>query len=152
MNVPDDVFLEVVSEKPSLQFFTICLERPVGFPWAISLRRPEEGLQNAKEEFARLMERESEIIEELSLLAERIDALKKQYLAALSEANFTECLGTLYTEGFLFGLQGWVPEDAENSFLDHFAASELAILVRTRDPLEDETPPTLFKNNWFLKN
>lgn len=151
LNVPDDVFLEVVSEKPSLQFFTICLERPVELPWATPLRRPDEGLQKAKEERARLMERESEIIEELSTLADRIEALKKQYLAVLSQASYTECLGTLYSEGFLFGLQGWVPADAENAFLDQFASSDLAILVRTRDPLEDETPPILFKNNWFFR-
>jgi V/A-type H+-transporting ATPase subunit I len=151
LNVPDDVFLEVVSEKPSLQFFTICLERPVELPWATPLRRPDEGLQKAKAERARLMERESEIIEELSTLADRIEALKKQYLAVLSQASYTECLGTLYSEGFLFGLQGWVPADAENAFFDQFASSDLAILVRTRDPLEDETPPTLLKNNWFFK-
>ena len=43
-----------------------------------------------------------------------------------------------------------MPADAENVFLDQFASSDLAILVRTRF-LEDETPPTLFKNNWFFR-
>jgi V/A-type H+-transporting ATPase subunit I len=151
LNVPDDVFMEVVSEKPSLQFFTISLEHPVDLSWAVPLRRPEEGLQKAKEEVAHLMEEESEIVKELSLLAERIDVLKRQYLAALSEANFTECLGTLYSEGFLFGLQGWIPENDENAFLNRFATSELAVFTQTRDPLENETPPTLFKNNWFFR-
>jgi len=151
LKVPDDVFIEVVSEKPNLQFFTISLERPVDLPWAVQLRRPEDGLQKANEEIARLMEEESEIAKELSLLAERIDVLKRQYLAALSEANFTECLGTLYSEGFLFGLQGWIPKDDENAFLNRLAVCELAVLVQTRDPLENETPPTLFKNNWFFR-
>jgi V/A-type H+-transporting ATPase subunit I len=151
LNIPDDVFMEVVSDKPSLQFITVRLGHPVELPWAAPLRLPEEGLQKAKEEIALLMERESQIVHELFLLAERIDIIKKQYLDRLSEADFTECLGTLYSEGFLFGLQGWAPADIENVFLNQIATSELAILVKMRDPLEDETPPTLFKNNWFFK-
>lgn len=150
-NLPDDVFVEIVSEKPSLQFFTISLGYPVDLPWAIALRRPEEGLNKAKEEIADLKEKESEIIQELFDLAQRIDSIKKQYMDTLSEANFTECLGTLYSEGFLFGLQGWLPADAEKAFLNQLAASESAILVKMRDPLEDEAPPTLLKNNWFFK-
>ena len=151
LKVPDDVFMEVVSEKPSLQFFTISLEHPVDLPWAVPLRRPEEGLQKAKEEITRLIEEESEIVKELSLLAERIDVLRRQHLAALSEANFVECLGTLYSEGFLFGMQGWVPAGTEKDFLDQLGRSGLDVLAKTRDPLEEETPPTLFKNNWFFK-
>ena len=151
LSVPDYVFVEVVSEKPSLQFFTVSLGHSIELPWAISLRRPEQGLKEAKEEFTRLKEKESAIIQELSLLAQRIDEIKKQYLTVLSEANFTECLGTLYTEELLFGLQGWVPEDAENRFIDHLKAAELPILVNVREPQGDETPPTLFKNNWFIR-
>ena len=151
MDVPDDVFVQVVSKKPVLQFFTVSIGHPVELPWATPLRRPGESLQKAKEEFVHLTEKESEVVQQLSALAERIDILKRQYLAALSEANFTECLGTVYSEGFIFGLQGWVPADDENALLDQLAASDLAILVRTRDPLEDETPPTLFKNNWFFR-
>lgn len=151
MKIPDNVFVEVVSEKPNLQFFTVCLEHPVELPWAIMLRRPDKGLQEAREEYARLVEREADIVKNLSVMAIQIEALKKHYLAAFSQASYTECLGTLYSEGFLFGLQGWVPLDIEDSFLEHIAVSKLAVTVETRYPLEDETPPTLFKNNWFFK-
>ncbi len=151
LNVPEDVFVEVVLEKPTLQFFTVRLDGPVELPRATPLRRPEEGLQKVKEEAALLAARELEITGELTALAEGVDALKMQYLVALSEANYTECLGTLYTEGFIFGLQGWVPADVEDDFFERFGASGLAVLVETRDPLEDETPPTLFRNNWFFR-
>jgi V/A-type H+-transporting ATPase subunit I len=151
MIVPDDVFVEVVSEKPNLQFFAVRLGQPLELTWAIPLRRPDEGLQEARKEFEHLVERETEIVQRLSALSERNEELKKHYLAVLSEANFTECMGTLYSEGFLFGLQGWVPADVENAFLNQLGASDLAILVKTRDPIEDETPPIMFKNNWFFK-
>jgi len=151
LDVPDDVFVQIVSAKPVLQFFTVRLGSPVELPWATPLRRPDQGLQKAREEVAHLREREPQIVNELSLLARQTDVLKKYYLAAISEENFIECLGTLYSDRFLFGMQGWVPADGENKLFDRLAQSGLAVLVRTRDPLEEELPPTLFKNNWFFR-
>lgn len=151
LDIPDDAFIQIVAEKPVLQFFTVRLGSPVELPWATPLRRPDQGLQKAREEVARLTEKESHIVNELCLLARQIDVLKKQYLAAISEENFIECLGTLYSDEFLFGMQGWVPADREKNLFDQLALSQLAVLVRTRDPFEEETPPTLFKNNWFIK-
>lgn len=151
MDIPDDVFVQVVSEKPILQFFTIRIGSPVELPWATQLRRPEMGLLKAKEEVSRLKEKESEVVHELSLLAQRINVLKRHYLTALNEANFTECLGTLYAEELLFGLQGWIPADAEKDFTDRVVISDMQILVQMRNPLEDENPPTLLKNNWFIR-
>ena len=151
LDIPDDVFAQIVSEKPVLQFFTIRLGRPVDLPWATPLRRPEKGVKKAKDELSSLVIDESEAIKELSRLASRIDALKKEYLAALSETSFIECLGSLYSDGLLFGVQGWVPADIENDFLGKIAATGLGVIVRTRDPQEDEAPPILFKNNWFFR-
>jgi V/A-type H+-transporting ATPase subunit I len=151
LDIPDDTFIQIVAEKPVLQFFTVRLGSPVELPWATPLRRPDQGLQKAREEVARLTEKESEIVNELSLLAKQVDVLKTQYLAAISEESFIECLGTLYSDEFLFGMQGWVPADSEKSLFDRLALSQLAVLVRTRDPFEEEAPPTLFKNNWFIK-
>jgi V/A-type H+/Na+-transporting ATPase subunit I len=151
LRVPGDVFVEIVSEKPALRFFTVRLGAPTELPWATPLRRPDEGLRKAKEEVALLTDKESAILGELAALGQRIDVLKRQYLVALSEANFSECLGTLHSEGLLFGLQGWVPADAEDGLLNRFSASRSAVLVKVRDPLEEESPPTLFKNNWLIR-
>lgn len=151
LNFPDNVFAEIVSEKPSLQFFIVSIGHSVELTWAVPLRNPDIGLQQAKDELSVLKKKELEIITELSGLAERIDVVKKHYLELLSEAKFTECVGALYTEMFLFGLQGWVPADDEKTLLDRIQASEMAIRVEMRDPLDEEMPPTLFKNNWFFK-
>jgi len=151
MEIPEDVFVHIVSEKPVLQFFTVRLGHPVELPWATPLRLPDQGLQKAKDEVERLIKRESEIYKELSLLAARIDVLKKEYFSALSEAKFVECLGSLYGDGFFFGVQGWVPADIEKSLLDKLAETQMAVIAQTREPLEDENPPTLLKNNWFFK-
>ncbi len=151
LNVPDDVLLEVVTDKPALMFFTVSYGHPIELPGAVHLRRPEQGLREVQGEVSRLVEREEALIKELSFLARKIDVIKKQYLAALNEASFAECVGTLYSEGLLFGLQGWIPADMENSFMERLATSGLNVLVKTRDPQTDEVPPTLLKNNWFIK-
>jgi len=151
MNIPDDVFTEVVSDKPVLMFFTVSYGKPVELPWAVPLRRPEQGLKEAEEELDRLAQKEEVLLGELSLLAGRHDVMKRQYLGALNEASFAECLGTIYSEGLLFGLQGWIPADRENDFMGRLGTSGLNVLVKTRDPLGEEIPPTLLKNNWFMK-
>lgn len=148
---PEDVFVQIVSHKPALLFFTIRMGHPVDLPWAVPLRRPEKGLEKVKEEYTSLVTEESKALKELSLLASRIDALRKVYFATLSEVKFRECLGSLYADGLLFGVQGWLPADGEKDFFDKVTSTGLAITISTRDPLENETPPTLFKNNRFIR-
>lgn len=151
LKFPDDIFVEIVSEKPSLLFFTISIGYPIELSWAVPLRLPDISLQKAKDELSLLRKKELEIVDELSGLAGRIDVVKRHYLETLNEARFTECVSTLYAETFLFGLQGWVPADDEKALLDRIQSSAMAVRVETRDPLNEEMPPTLFKNNWFFK-
>ncbi len=148
---PGDIFLQVVARKPELLFFTISTGVPIELPWATPLKHPEKGLFEATEEMRLLTEKEEAIIAELSGMGDRVEVLKGQYLNLLNEANYTEHLGTLYSEGLLFGLQGWLPSDLEEDFMQEASTAELAITLTTRDPAEDETPPVLLKNNWFFK-
>ncbi len=148
---PEEAFVQVVTERPILHFYTIQLGHPVEIPWATSLRHPEKGLKAAQEELRELEEREERLIAELAGASDQIELLKKRYLAALNEANYVEHLGTLYSEEVLFGIQGWVPADLEAVLLKKIESSGLPLLARTRDPLEEETPPTLLKNNWFIR-
>jgi V/A-type H+-transporting ATPase subunit I len=71
--------------------------------------------------------------------------------SALNEANFLEHLGTLYSEPYLFGLQGWIPADRTEEFLQSVEAKRLPLVVETRPPLPEEEPPILLKNNGFVR-
>jgi V/A-type H+-transporting ATPase subunit I len=150
ITVPEDVYVGVVSEKPR-SFFTIRIGSPVDIPQAVQLRLPEMGLKKALDELDALHEKEKGLIDECEGLNNRIGALEEKYSTALNEASYMEHLGALYSEEHLFGLQGWVPGDIEDGLLKGIEASGLPLMVVTRDPLEDETPPTLFKNNWFVR-
>ena len=150
LKVPEDAFVGVVTEKPVMHFFTIRLGHPVEIPQATLLRHPEQGLTAAQRELEEINETEKRVMAELAGAADRIELLKRQYLATLNEASYIEHLGTLYSEELLFGVQGWVPGDLEAGLLKNIESSGLPLLARTRDPLEQETPPTLLKNNWFI--
>ena len=150
-SVPEDVYVEVVSEKPVYSFFTIRIGSAVDIPHAVQLRLPEMGLARASDALGELREEEARLIDECEAAKNRIGELKEQYNIVLNEASYTEHLGALYSEEHLFGLQGWVPADLEDGLMREVEASKLPLMVTARDPLEDETPPTLFKNNWFIR-
>ena len=149
--LPDGIFVEVVTHKPSLHFFTISLGRPIELAWATKLKHPEKGLSMASEEIHLLTKREGLIEAELAGMGDRIDVLKRQYMALLNEANYTEHLGTLHSEELLFGIQGWLPSDCEGEFFEQAEATDLALTVTARDPIDGEDPPVLLKNNWFFR-
>jgi V/A-type H+-transporting ATPase subunit I len=150
LKFPEEAFVEVVTEKPVMHFYTIQLGRPADIPQATLLRHPELGLKEAQRELQEINEREERVTAELAGAADRIELLKRQYLSTLNEASYIECLGTLYSEDFLFGVQGWVPVDLEAELLNKIKSSGLPLLARMRDPLKEEDPPTLLKNNWFF--
>lgn len=54
-------------------------------------------------------------------------------------------------EPYLFGLQGWVPQDQETGFKAKLAESGLPLHIVARGPLDGEEPPILMRNNWFVR-
>jgi V/A-type H+-transporting ATPase subunit I len=151
ITVPDDVYMEMASVKPAFCFFTVRIGRPAEIPQATLLRLPEMGLTQAQDELERLGKQEEALYRELAGASEKWPILREQYLSAVNKASFGEHVGTLYSEGPLFGLQGWIPADLEEDLFRRIQTSALPLLVKTRDPLEEEVPPTLFKNNWFIR-
>ena len=148
---PDDLYLEVVAERQGVLFYTVSLGAPPEIPQASALPWPELSLDEAAEEIRRLSERAGHLTAELSGVAARAEVLKKQMMAALNEAAYAGHLGTLLREPYLFGVQGWIPAQQEDAFLEKVSASRLPLRVVTREPMADEDPPVLLKNNWFIQ-
>ena len=149
--IPDNVFAEIVSEKQGILFYTISLERYIDIPVASSLPMPEMSLAQAMREIERLKTEEESLADSLAGIALRADVLKEQTAVALNEARYLEQMGTLYAEDYLFGLQGWIPDDNVNDFLREIERKHLPLQCEVRDPLPEEEPPVLLKNNWFIR-
>lgn len=150
LGVPEGVFVEIVSEKQSLLFFTISLEGAIDIPGASPLPLPEMRLADVRSELEQRRAEEETLIARLAGVAHQADKLKTQVTAALNEARYLEQVGTLYAEESLFGLQGWIPDDLTANFLRQIETQSLPLQVEVREALPGEEPPVLLKNNWFV--
>ncbi|MBN1382669.1 MAG: hypothetical protein JXA41_13440 [Deltaproteobacteria bacterium] len=151
LRIPDDVLVEIISEKPDLLFYTVSLKGVTDIPGAALLPLPEMSLSAVQKELEELEVEEENLADRLAGVALRSDVLKRQVAAALNEARYLEQMGTLYAEEYLFGLQGWIPVDETADFLSRIDESSIPLQVEIREPLADETPPVLLKNNWFIR-
>ena len=150
LTVPDGVFVQIISEKQGLLFYTLSLAGPVDIAGASPLPMPEMGLYEARLEIERLKGEEETLACRIAGIALRADVLKQSVAGALNEARYLEQMGTLYAEEYLFGLQGWIPVDITEDFLERLERDRLPLQCDVRAPLPDEEPPVLLKNNWFI--
>jgi V/A-type H+-transporting ATPase subunit I len=148
---PEGLYLEVVSKQQAIHFYTLSIGDPPDMPQAQMLAWPELSLGDVEAELRRLTKRMESLTIELAGVAESAEVMKKQLIAALNEVAYTGNMATLHREPYLFGLQGWIPQDQEAVFHEKTAAGKLPLRVVTREPLEDEEPPILIRNNWFIK-
>jgi V/A-type H+-transporting ATPase subunit I len=151
LRLPDHIVAEVIAEKPALLFYTLSCSGPVDVPAAFPLPLPDIGLAEVQREIERLALEEKTLKARLGGIALRRDSLKAELAAALNEASYLEQIGTLHREEYLFGLAGWIPADQSADFLHTIEAQRLPLVVETRDPLPDEEPPVLLKNNGFVR-
>jgi V/A-type H+-transporting ATPase subunit I len=151
LTVPDKVFTQIISEKQGLLFYTMSLAGPVDIVGASPLPVPEMGLYEVRKEIERLKEEEETLACRIAGIALRADVLKQNVADALNEAHYLEHIGTLYTEEYLYGLQGWIPVDSTDDFLKRIEQDRLPLQCEVRAPLPEEEPPVLLKNNWFIR-
>ena len=151
LTLPDGVFSEVVSKKREELFYTLSLNEAHDVSGATLIPQPQMGLGQAQEEIVKLQAREASLAESLASLALRTESFKKLTAQALNEARYLEQMGTLFAQEDLFGLQGWIPENAINDFLQRIKDENLPLLCDLREPLPEEEPPVLLQNNWFVR-
>ncbi len=148
---PDDLLIEIVAQKQEVLFYAISTGAPTEIPQASALPLPELSLAELEKELIRLSEQIETLNRELAAMAQKAEQLKKQLTTALNESAYVSNLGTLYREQYLFGLQGWLPQQQEKVFQEKVVQSAIPLRMETREPLADEDPPILLKNNWFIE-
>jgi len=151
LNAPEGIFVEIVSEKQGLLFYTISLSGHVDIPGASPLPWPEISLSGCVKEIERLKGEEKSLVGRLAGVALRANVLKAQVTEALNHARYLENRGTLHAEEYLFGLQGWIPAKIAADLLKQVEAQRLPLQVEVREPLPEEEPPILYENNWFVR-
>lgn len=151
VKIPDQAYLQIVSQKRYPLFFIISHHPDMEIPQAVLLSWPEMGLEQARREHRNLLQQQAETEKALTELAGRREALKKQYLEALNRATLEHGIAALHSQEYLFGLEGWVPAENESLLREAVGNSGLPLKIEMRKPSPDEQPPLLLKNNWFIK-
>jgi V/A-type H+/Na+-transporting ATPase subunit I len=151
VQTPENAYLQIVSTKRYPLFFVISNRPDPVMPHATLLNLPEMGIEKARREQMELSVREDGLKRKLAGLAPRSDAIKKNYLETFNRELLEYGISALYSQEYLFGLEGWVPAEKESFLRETVAASGIPLVVETRDPLPHEQPPLLLKNNWFIK-
>jgi len=149
---PEDLYLEVVSSEREVCFYAISSGAPPDIPQAQRLSWPENNPEEIGEEIQEISARIETISDELAGVAGQTDFIKSELTSTINEASYAGNVAALHEEPYLFGLEGWIPQDQEDSFRKSLTESGLPLRVETRPPDDEEEPPTLFRNNWFVKN
>ena len=151
LKIPDEAYLQVVSQKRHPLFFIIAHHPDQEIPQAVLLSWPEMGLVQARREHQSLSQQQAEIKSSLAGLAGRRDAVKRQYIEALNRATLEHGIAALHSQEYLFGLEGWVPAENEALLQKTVSDSGLPLKLEMRKPSAEEQPPLLLKNNWFIR-
>lgn len=151
IKIPDDAYLQVVSQKRYPLFFVISHRLNLEVFHATLLGWPEMGLEQARREHQKLSQQQEEIKRSLAGLALKKEAVQKIYLETLNRETLDHSIAALYQQEYLFGLEGWLPAENESLLREAVEGSGIPLKLEMRKPAPDEQPPLLLKNNWFIR-
>lgn len=150
VSIPEDAFIKEVPGGKRPMFFVIARGREPLVSGATALPWPESGLDSIRSECQRLGDEQVAIRSRLSGLAFRRDEVREAYRSTLNQESLRLTVAGLFGQDYLFGLEGWVPEEKIPSLEEKLNESGLPLKLEIRKPSEDEQPPLLLKNNWFI--
>lgn len=150
VSVPEDTFIQEVQGGKRPLFFVIARGREPLVSGATVLPWPESGLGAIRSERQRLEEEEAAIRARLAGLSSRREEVREAYRSALNQESMRLTVAGLFGQDYLFGLEGWVPEERVPLLEKKLDQSGLPLKLELRKPSDDEQPPLLLKNNWFI--
>lgn len=111
---------------------------------------PGETAERLRSEIASLELENAELNRSIAALAEKGEALKKGLDGALIEQKRAEARCELFATRETFMLTGWVRSDEAEKLEGIIGETAEVYYLETRDPGEDEQPPTCCKNKKFF--
>ena len=112
---------------------------------------PGETAERLRSEIASLELETSELNGQLAALGEKADVLKKGLDGAMIEQKRAEARCELFATKETFMLTGWVRSDEADKLEGIIGENASVYYLETRDPEEDEQPPTYCKNKKFFQ-
>ena len=112
---------------------------------------PLENIRARQAEIASLREQEAETVAALEAVAKRRSLLLEGLDAATIERDRALSMAAVEKTNAAFILEGWVRADEEEKAQNAVAGAAEVFSFETRDPLEEETPPSAMKNKKLIE-
>ena len=112
---------------------------------------PREAIESLDRKIAEIDEQYAVIQKQLEAHGETIETLQNALDAETIDADRLTANGNLTYTAHAFVLEGWVREDEVEKTEQTIKDVTDAYSFETRDPIEGEEPPTVVKNNKFVK-
>ena len=112
---------------------------------------PLENIRARQAEIASLREQEAETVAALEAVAKRRSLLLEGLDAATIERDCALSMAAVEKTNAAFILEGWVRADEEEKAQNAVAGAAEVFSFETRDPLEEETPPSAMKNKKLIE-
>ena len=112
---------------------------------------PLENIRARQAEIASLREQEAETVAALETVAKRRSLLLEGLDAATIERDRALSMAAVEKTNAAFILEGWVRADEEEKAQNAVAGAAEVFSFETRDPLEEETPPSAMKNKKLIE-
>lgn len=112
---------------------------------------PREAIESLNRRIAEIDETYAETQKKLEAHGETIETLQNALDAESIDADRLTAQGDLGYTAHAFVLEGWVREDEVEKTEETIRSVTDAYSFETRDPIEGEEPPSVVKNNKFVK-
>lgn len=110
----------------------------------------EDNYERLEEKLESIALESAENSKSIAALAENAATLKKGLDGALIEESSKKAKCSLFATRETFSLEGWVRSDEEEKLKALLSGVTETYCLETRDPFDDELPPTYCKNNKFF--
>ena len=112
---------------------------------------PREAIESLDRRIAEIDEQYAEAQKQLESHGEAIETLQNALDAETIDADRMNARGDLSYTAHAFVMEGWVREDEVEKTEQAIKSVTDAYSFETRDPIEGEEPPSVVKNNKFVK-
>ena len=137
--------VEELSGKRAL-VAVIGLDEEAEFPeQAEPLELPAQDRPSIRAQAAEIDAKLQRDTERLTELAHLVDEMQAEHTRLGQEAQFTVAQRSGLADEHLFGVQGWVPAEKAEMLSAELAERGIEAAVDTREPDEEDTPPTLIR-------
>ena len=149
--IPAGTVARVIAPGRTVHFATVTLGEGVKLTGADEVQPPSAALTKFEAKRAEFAQKRDLVLAELAKAKAHIDELKGQRERSQQEYDFQMASERAFKDESVMAFEGWVPASGVELIASEVARFQAPVVMDTRDPAPDETPPVKTRNTWFVR-